>query len=74
MVCEVMFARFTSMMVRVRHMSLCCVCVVGGFFMIGRFMMLASLAMVSRRVLVMLGGLEVMFCCSMFVGHFRPSP
>ena len=69
-----MFARFTSMMMRVRHVSLCCVCVVGGLFMIGRFMMLASLAMVFRRVFVMLGGLEVMFCCSMFVGHFRPSP
>ncbi|MGH9773539.1 MAG: hypothetical protein ACRD50_01170 [Candidatus Acidiferrales bacterium] len=48
---------------RMVMMALSCVCVMGGRFMVARFVVFGGFAMMSRRVLVMFCCFAMMLCC-----------
>jgi hypothetical protein len=59
----VMFRRLVVMVLRVKMVTVCRMCVVSGLFMIAGFMMLRRLFVVMRRVLMVFCGVPMMLGC-----------
>jgi len=63
MVFDMELGRFGCVMGGVVGVSVGCVRMVSGCLMVACFVMPGGFTMVGRRVLVVLGGFEVMLCC-----------
>jgi hypothetical protein len=62
--------RMFRVLCRVDRVTVRQMCMVGGFFVIARFVMCGRFVVVARSVFVMLGCLLVMIGC--FLGHIQP--